>query len=430
MTEILIIIGLILINGLFSMAEIALVSARKARLESQAAKGDIKAKEALELANHPDTFLSTVQIGITLIGILTGIFSGKNVTSKIVLWLNNYPSVAKYSDGIATAIVVVCLTYLTLVLGELLPKRIGLARPEKIAKLSSRPMRVVSWITYPFIWLLTRSTNLLVKLFGLKSTDNQVTEEEIKAMISEGTEHGAIEEAEQEIIERVFHLGDRNITELMTHRSDIVWLDLNDTVGQAEAIISGQLHTVYPVCDGKIDDIKGMVSIKDLYVADPKTKISAIMKPAQYVPENNSAYQVLEFFKQTKAHYCFIVDEYGSVEGMITFFDILEAIVGDTPETGDDEYEMIEREDGTLLVDGQLSFYDLLSKLDKIEWLSEGERDFDTVAGFILNELQRIPATGDTLEWKEVKFEIVDMDGHRIDKVLITIPDDLKNDDE
>lgn len=426
MTEILIIIGLILLNGLFSMAEIALVSARKARLESQAAKGDSKAKEALELANHPDTFLSTVQIGITLIGILTGIFSGQKLTNDLALWLQKYPSIAEYSEGLATAIVVVILTYFTLVLGELLPKRIGLAKPEKIAKLSSRPMKIVSLITFPFIWLLTRSTNLLVKLFGLKSTDNQVTEEEIKAMISEGTEHGAIEEAEQEIIERVFHLGDRNITELMTHRSDIVWLDINATVAEARATVSEQLHTVYPVCDGRIDDIKGMVSIKDMYVADAKTKISSIMKPAQYVPENNSAYQVLEFFKTTKAHYCFIVDEYGSVEGMITFFDILEAIVGDTPETGDDEYEIIERADGTWLVDGQLSFYDLLSKLNKIEWLSEGERDFDTVAGFILNELQRIPATGDTMAWKEIKFEIIDMDGHRIDKVLITVPDEVK----
>ncbi|HEX6914643.1 MAG TPA: hemolysin family protein [Chitinophagaceae bacterium] len=426
MTEIFIIIGLILLNGLFSMAEIALVSARKARLETQAAKGDAKAREALELANHPDTFLSTVQIGITLIGILTGIFSGQKITGDIAAWLKQYPSVADYSNGIATTIVVVVVTYLTLVLGELLPKRIGLANPEKIAKMASRPMRFVSMVTYPFIWLLTRSTNLLTRLFNLRSTDNQVTEEEIKAIISEGTEHGAIEEAEQEIIERVFHLGDRNITSLMTHRSDIIWLDMNTTVAEAKETIASELHTVYPVCDGRIDDIKGIVSIKDMYLAKPNTRISSIMRPAQYVPENNSAYQVLEFFKKTKAHYCFIVDEYGSVEGMITFFDILEAIVGDTPETGDSDYEVIEREDGSLLVDGQLPFYDLLSKLHKIEWMGEDERDFDTVAGFILNEMQRIPTAGDCMEWKGLKFEIVDMDGHRIDKVIINIPPGLK----
>ncbi len=408
------------------MAEIALVSARKARLESQAAKGDTKAKEALELANHPDTFLSTVQIGITLIGILTGIFSGQKITGDLALWLQQYPSLEQYSNGLATTIVVIAVTYFSLVLGELLPKRIGLAKPEKIAKLVSKPMKFVSLITYPFIWLLTKSTTLLSKLFNLQSTDNQVTEEEIKAIISEGTEHGAIEEAEQEIIERVFHLGDRNITSLMTHRSDIVWLDINSTVSEAKKIVSEDLHTVYPVCDGKIDDIKGIVSIKDMYISDPKKKICEIMRPAQYVPENNSAYQVLEFFKTTKAHYCFIVDEYGSVEGMITFFDILEAIVGDTPETGDDDYTLIEREDGSFLVDGQLPFYDLLRKMNKTEWMNEGERDFDTVAGFILHEIQRIPTAGDTMQWKGLKFEIVDMDGHRIDKVILTIPEDVK----
>jgi putative hemolysin len=426
MVEILIIIGLILINGLFSMAEIALVSARKARLEMQASKGDEKAKLALDLANHPDTFLSTVQIGITLIGILTGIFSGQKITSDIATWVHQFPALAAYSNGIATTIVVICVTYLSLVLGELLPKRIGLNNPEKIAKSAAKPMRVVSRITHPFIWLLTKSTNVIVKIFGLKGSDNSVTEEEIKAIISEGTEHGAIEEAEQEIIERVFHLGDRNITSLMTHRSDIIWLDLNAKVEDARPVIAEDVHTVYPVCDGNIDNIKGIVSIKDIYVSKPGTVISKIMKPAMYVPENNSAYQVLEFFKETKAHYCFIVDEYGSVEGMITFFDILEAIVGETPETGDKDYAIVEREDGTFLVDGQLPFYDLLSRLNKTEWMNEGEGDFDTVAGFILHELQRIPATGDHMQWKGVKFEIMDMDGHRIDKVLITVPRDIR----
>jgi len=426
MFEILIIIGLILVNGLFSMAEIALVSARKARLESQASKGDEKARLALDLANHPDTFLSTVQIGITLIGILTGIYSGQKITGDIKIWLEQFPALVKYSSGISTTIVVICVTYLSLVLGELLPKRIGLNNPEKIAKNVAKPMRVVSWLTHPFIWLLTKSTNIIVKLFNLKGSDNQVTEEEIKAIISEGTEHGAIEEAEQEIIERVFHLGDRNITSLMTHRSDIVWMDISLSIEKARAIIAEDTHTVYPVCDGNIDNIKGIVSIKDIYLANSKTTVGEIMMPAMYVPENNSAYQVLEFFKKTKAHYCFIVDEYGSVEGMITFFDILEAIVGETPETGDEDYEIVEREDGTYLVDGQLSFYDLLSRFNKTEWMNEGEGDFDTLAGFILHEMQRIPAPGDKIEWKEVKFEIMDMDGHRIDKVLITLPDEIK----
>ncbi|HEX5652416.1 MAG TPA: CNNM domain-containing protein, partial [Chitinophagaceae bacterium] len=226
--EILILIGLILLNGIFSMAEIALVSARKARLEAQANKGDRKAKEALDLANHPDTFLSTVQIGITLIGILTGIVSGEALTDRLAEKIQHWPFVGDYSQGIATTILVIIITYFSLVFGELVPKRLGLARPEATAKFLAGPMRLLSRITHPFVWLLTRSGNLIIRLFNIRRNDNQVTEEEIKAIISEGTEHGAIEEAEQEIIERVFHLGDRNITSLMTHRSDIIWFNLDD----------------------------------------------------------------------------------------------------------------------------------------------------------------------------------------------------------
>ena len=236
MTEILIIFALIILNGVFAMAEIALVSARKARLEAQANKGDARAKAALDLASHPEKFISTTQIGITLIGILNGIFSGDKIKTDLVDFLNGFPLIAHYSGGIATAIVVILITYFSLVLGELVPKRIGLSNPEGIAKSLAAPMRVVTSMTYPFIWLLTKSSNIVVKLFNLKTTDNQVTEEEIKAIISEGTEQGTIDEAEQEIIERVFHLGDRNITSLMTHRSDIVWLDMNSTVEEIKHI--------------------------------------------------------------------------------------------------------------------------------------------------------------------------------------------------
>ncbi|MCH5596563.1 hemolysin family protein [Niabella ginsengisoli] len=227
--ELIIIALLILLNGLFSMAEIALVSARKARLEAQANKGDKKAKDALNLANHPDHFLSTVQIGITLIGILTGLYSGDKITGDIVAFVEKFPSLAPYSKGIATTVVVILITYFSLVFGELIPKRIGLSSPEKIAKYVAAPMRIVSWITFPFIWLLTKSTGLIAKIFKIKTDNSQVTEEEIKAIINEGTEQGTLEETEQEIIERVFHLSDRNITSLMTHRSDIVWFNTTDT---------------------------------------------------------------------------------------------------------------------------------------------------------------------------------------------------------
>lgn len=430
MFEILIILALILLNGIFSMAEIALVSSRKARLEGQASKGDKRAKEALELAERPDTFLSTVQIGITLIGILTGIYSGESLKSDLVAYLDTYDWIHPYSSIVATTIIVIVVTYFTLILGELVPKRIGLSNPESIAKALAGPMSVLSKITYPFVWLLSKSTYYTVKLFNLKGKDNFVTEEEIKAIISEGTEQGTIEEAEQEIIERVFHLGDRNITSLMTHRNDIVWLDIEKNESIIQEKIFSDPHSVYPVCDKTIDSIKGVVSIKDLYIHQNNTTLVEITQPALFVPENNSAYQVLERFKETKMHCCFVVDEYGSLLGMITLNDILEAIVGDIPQVDHEDYEIKEREDGSYFVDGQLPFYDFLRTFEKTEWMNEGEQEFDTLAGFILHELERIPRTGDTLEWKGFTFEIADMDGHRIDKVLVTISEDIKKEME
>ncbi len=421
MTEVFIILVLIIINGLFSMSEIALVSARKARLEGQAIKGDHNAKRALKMANHPETFLSTVQIGITLIGVLTGIYSGDRFKIPLQQWLEKFEILRPYSSSIATTLIVIILTYLSLVLGELVPKRIGLSNPEAIAKSAAGPMRIVSWITFPFIWLLSISANLIIKLLNIKSSDNQVTEEEIKAIISEGTEHGTIEEAEQDIIERVFHLSDRNITSLMTHRSDIVWLEGNLTVAQFEKEQADTIHSVYPVCEQTIDKIKGVVTLKDLFAADKNASIFSMMKPAMYVPENNTAYQVLEKFKATKVHQCFIVDEYGSVQGLITLNDILEAIVGDIPQAEDEPFEIKERADGSFLVDAQIPFYDFLRRFDKTEWMMEGDQDFDTLAGFIIHQVEKIPATGDIMRWKIFTFEIVDMDNHRIDKVLVSL---------
>jgi putative hemolysin len=423
--EIIILLALILLNGVFSMSEIALVSARKARLEAQANKGDKSAKAALELATHPDRFLSTVQIGITLIGILTGIYSGEKLTDDFVAFLNQYKILQPYSNGLATAIIVILLTYFSLVLGELVPKRLGLSRPEAIAKTMAKPMSIVSIITSPFVWLLTKSSYVIVKLFKIKSDNNQVTEEEIKAIISEGTEHGAIEEAEQEIIERVFHLGDRNITSLMTHRSDMIWFNLNDNEVSIREKIIKDAHSIYPICDGDIDNIKGVVSIKDLYVSDDLTLFKDLMQPALFVPENNTAYQVMEKFRESKIHSCFIVDEYGSILGMITMNDILEAIIGDMPQPDVDDYAIKEREDGSYLVDAQIPFYDFLSRFEKTEWMNKSEHEFDTLAGCILHELEHIPKTGEKAKWKGFKFEIIDMDGHRIDKVLVTASQEI-----
>lgn len=425
--EIIILLALIFLNGLFVMSEIALVSARKGRLESQAEKGDIKAGKALELSNNPEIFLAAAQIGITFISILTGVYSGERFGRYLQPGIDKIELLQPYSNTIATTIIVIIVTFLSILFGELIPKRIGLLRAERISKLVARPMNGFARATHPIVWVLNKISNLFFRLFNIKRLkDDAVTEEEIKTMITEGTEAGTIDEAEQEIIERVFHLSDRNITSLMTHRSDIIWFNLDDNEDKIKEKIIREPHSVYPICDGTIDEIKGVVSIKDLYVSPDDTLFKNIMQPALFVPENNTAYQVLEKFKESKLHSCFIVDEYGSILGLITFNDILEAIVGDIPQPDVQDYEIRERADGSYLVDGQIPFYDFLTRFEKAEWMNEGEHDFDTLAGFILHELERIPKTGDKLEWKGFKIEIVDMDSHRIDKVLVTISKELR----
>jgi putative hemolysin len=427
MIEIFILLFLILLNGLFVMSEIALVSARKSRLEHMAEKGDEYAKAALDLSNNPEVFLSAAQIGITLIAIVTGVYSGEKFGKDLAPHIAKIPFLEPYANGIGTSIVVIIVTFLTIIFGELIPKRIGLTSAEKIARMVAGPVRWFARVTHPIVWLLNKTSNLFFRFFNIRSSkDDSVTEEEIKAIISEGTEQGTIEEAEQEIIERVFHLGDRNITSLMTHRSDIVWFDMNDNENIIKEKITREPHTVYPVCDGAIDDIKGIVSIKDLYVTPDDTSFKEIMKPALFVPENNTAYQLLEKFKETRTHSCFVVDEYGSMLGLITLNDILEAIVGDIPQPDLLDYEIKEREDGSFLIDAQIPFYDFLTRFEKTEWMNEGEQEFDTLAGFILHELERIPETGDKVEWRDFKFEIMDMDAQRIDKVLVNISQSLQ----
>ena len=418
--EILILLGLIILNGLFVMSEIALVSARKPRLETMAEKGDFKAESALRLSNNPEIFLSAAQIGITLIAILTGVYSGEKFGKELAPSIAKFPSLAPYAETIATTIVVIIVTFLSIVFGELIPKRIGLLNAERIAKVVAGPMKAFAFMTHPIVWLLNKTSNLMFTIFNIRKTkDETVTEDEIKAIINEGTESGSIEEEEKELIERIFHLGDRNITSLMTHRSDIIWFDLSDNEENIREKILQEPHSIYPICDGNIDNIKGMVSIKDLYIIDDFTLFKDVVQPALFVPENNTAYQVMEKFKETKSHSCFIVDEYGSLQGMITLNDIMEAIVGEIPTTGLDDYEIVQREDGSFLVDAQIPFYDFLSRFDKADWASNEEYSFDTLAGCILHELERIPQTGDKLKWRGFEIEVMDMDGHRIDKVLV-----------
>ena len=430
MNELLILFFLILLNGFFSMAEIALVSARKARLEGQATKGDSRARQALKLAIKPESFLSTVQIGITTIGIFTGVYSGDKIVDDVAGYFEGTGMMVTYSKEIATAFVVILVTFFSLVFGELVPKRIGLANPEAIAKSVAAPMRLISLLAHPFVWLLSHFSGFILKLMRLKSDDAQVTEEEIKAIINEGTEHGAIEATEQEIIQRVFHLGDRNVTSLMTHRSDVVWFDVNDNEINIREKIAGEPHSIYPVCDKSIDNIKGIVSIKDMYITPDEVTFKDVMKTPLFVPENITPYKLLEKFKQTKIHTRFVVDEYGTLLGLVTLNDIMGAIVGELPQEDSEDFEIIEREDGTFLVDAQIPFYDFLTRFDKAEWMNEGEQEFDTLAGFILHTLERIPSTGDRLDWKGFSLEIIDMDGHRIDKILVKVSEQLRNEME
>ncbi len=429
--EILILILLIFVNALIVVSEIALISARRSRIESLANKGDEKAKKALYLIDHPERFLSTAQIGMTLIAILTGVYSGEKFGDELKPFIEQFEPLKAYAGTIATTIVVIIVTFLSVIFGELIPKKLAMLKAEKIARSTAGTMHFVSSFLKPLVWLLSVISNLIFKIFNIKKpSDSGVTEEEIKAMITEGSEHGSIEEDEKEIIERVFHLGDRNITSLMTHRTEIIWLDINDTVETAKSKLDEVIFSTYPLCDGAIDEIKGLVYVKDLVKAAPTTKLHTLLKPALYVPENNSAYQLLEKIKTSKIHASFIVDEYGTVEGMITLNDIMEAIVGDVPQTGQDEYEIIKREDGSFLVDALIQFYDFLSYFERADWMNEGEHEFDTLAGFVLHELEHIPVTGEKFSWKDFKFEIIDMDGQRIDKILVMISEELKEEME
>ena len=431
MVAVFILFLLIFLNALFVMSEIALVSARKGRLEGLAAKGDDKAKTALELANNPEKFLSTATIGITLIAILTGVYAEEKFSRLVSPFFEQITFTQKYANGIATTVVVILVTFLSIIFGELIPKKFGLLRAEKIARSIAIPMNFLSTVMHPFVWLLSGITNLIFKIFNIKkASDSAVTEEEIKAMISEGSEHGSIEEDEKDIIERVFHLGDRNITSLMTHRTDIVWYNVNDTLTDIKNKLGDIIYSTFPVCEGTVDNIKGIVYVKDLLKSNPDRALADIMKPALFVPENNSAYQLLEKFKGTRIHSAFIVNEYGTLEGMITLNDILEAIIGDVPQTGQEEYEIKKREDGSFLIDAQIGFYDFLSYFERADWMNEGEHEFDTLAGFVLHELEHIPATGEKFAWRDFTLEIIDMDGQRIDKILVVASKELKEEME
>ena len=419
--EIVIIVGLILLNGVLSMSEIAMVSARKSRLEADVKKGSKAAKTALKLANAPDTFLSTIQIGITLIGILTGLYSGEVLAQSVGKVIALIKPLEAHAVAIAQTLIVIIVTYLTLIIGELVPKRIGMSASERVAKLVARPMNLLSKIALPFVWILSKSTVATLKLLGVNTQENnKVTEDEIKAIIQEGTDGGEIQEVEQDIVERVFNLGDRNVGSIMTHRSEMVWLNVNYTKEQIEETVKNNLFNTYPVADKNLDSIVGVVHLKDLFgrLDEEDFKLSKVLRAPQYIPENLSVYNALELMRTTGGRYGIVTDEFGSIEGIVTLKDIVRALIGSMPEVGE-EQEIVAREDGSFLIDGQIPFYDFLAHFDMEDLYNEF--NYNTLSGLILEELEHIPQTGEKLSWRNFDFEIVDMDAARIDKVLVSL---------
>ena len=420
--EILIILLLILLNGVFSMSEIALVSSRKFKLENAARKGNSNARKALELANNPNTFLSTVQIGITLIGILTGIYSGDKIEDDLRIAIEKIEWLKDYSQSVSVAVIVVVITFFSLVFGELIPKRIGLMFPETIAAVVAAPKTLISIITKPFIWLLTKTNDLFLGIFGLKEQkDAIVSEEEIKAIVQESADSGEIQQIEQNIVERVFALGDRKVSELMTHRSDLLCFNLTDDLAVIKEKAQSEAHSVYPVYKKTTDNLIGVVSVKDIFPKDfttTKFNLADFLRLPVMVPEGAPAYKVLEKFKESKMHYAFVLDEYGTVTGMVSMDDILDALIGDVTEYNQHEFQIIKRDANSWLADGGYPYFEFLNyfHLQNRE-LEEGE--YNTLAGLVLHVTGYIPKTGDIIKWNEFEFEVLDLDGPKIDKILI-----------
>ncbi|MCP5099022.1 MAG: HlyC/CorC family transporter [Chloroflexi bacterium] len=420
---------LIIANGLFSLSEIAVVSARKARLQSQAADGNINAQAALELAEEPESFLSTVQVGITLIGILAGAVGGETIANDLAPLLENVPIIGPYSATFSLVVVVGIITYLQLVIGELTPKQIGLNNAERIAMMIARPMQFLSKIAKPLVWLLTISTHGVIKLLRIKPpNDPLVTREEVQMMMVQGTEVGIFEPIKEEMVEQVFRLGDQRVNDLMTPRPEVIALDLERPINEITDRIIETGHSRYPIVRGDEDNIVGIVLARDLLaqsLAKEPVNLEAIMRPALIVPEGIPVLDVLDRFKADRSQIAIVIDEYGELQGLMTFNDMLEEVVGDVPEMGDPpEPEAITRADGSWLIDGLFPIDDF-KELFKIKELpDESENYYQTLGGFVMTFLSRIPEAGDHFEWEQFKFEVVDMDWRRVDKVLVTPPQD------
>lgn len=433
--ELLVVLVLILGNGVFAMSELALVSAREVRLRQRAEEGDSGARAALELVGEPSRFLSTVQVGISLIAVFLGAFGGETLGPYLAAPLENVPVVGPYADAAALVVVVVAITYVSLVLGELAPKRLALNDPERISAIVARPMGLLSVAASPVVRLLSFSTDTVVRLLGAQtSTEPDITEEEIRRLIEQATSAGVLEAAERELVEQVFRLGDRRVGDLMTPRPQVSWVDANDPPEESWRAMSDSGHSNFPICDGNLDAVLGTVSIKDLWLQTTQGRrpdLQEAMHPSQLVLENAPALKVLETFREAGIHFAIVIDEYGGMQGVITAMDVLEAIVGDIPSPDEPpEPGSVRRADGSWLFAGAMPAEELKETLGLKELPGEERDDYRTVGGLVMTRLRRVPKEGEHFEWEGLRFEVVDMDGNRVDQVLVVPPPEEEPEEE
>lgn len=418
-SEIITILVLIVINGLLAMSEAALVASRKARLQQQASEGNKASALAVKLIEDPNIFLSAVQIGITLIGVLSGAVGGATIAEKLAVWFQNIPYIGPYSESVSLGLVVLTITVLTIWLGELVPKRLGINSPERIAQIVAGPMLFISRIFSPLIKLMSGATNFVLQLFGVNPSENlPITEEELQLLIDQGTQAGVFEEAEQDMVEGIFSLGDTRVYSVMTPRTEIVWLDVSDTTEDILEKMSGSPYSRFPLRQDSLETIVGIVKSRDLLVSILSQKpieLKELAKPAYFIPETMLASRALEVLKKNNAEMLLVVDEFGGVQGLLTINDILEEIVGVME---GDEPQATQRQDGSWLLDGMLEV-DEFKEIFNLNELPH-EAEYETLSGFIMTSLGRLPQTADHFEWNNLRFEVVDMDGRRVDKVLVT----------
>ena len=417
--EVVIIALLILLNGILSMSEAALVAARKTRLEQQSNEGDKASRTALDLIKTPNVFLSTVQIGITLISVLAGAFGGATIAEGLTAFFATIPTFEPYSDSLGLGIVVLVITVITIWLGELVPKRLGLHSPERIARIVASPMLFISKVFSPLVKLMGSATDLVLRIMGVRQSDEPpITEEELQVLLDQGTQAGVFEEAEQDMVEGVFSLSDQRVYSLMTPRTDIVWIDISDSLEEIRKKIAESQYSRFPVRQGTLDVILGIVKARDLLVpslAGEQIKLKDLLKPAYFIPETMFASRALEIFKEKGTEILLVIDEFGGLQGLLTINDIIEEIVGDIEI---EEPQATQRQDGSWLLDGMLEV-DEFKEIFRLQSLPH-EAEYETLSGFVMMSLGRVPQTADHFEWQGLRFEVIDMDGRRVDKVLVT----------